>query len=328
MVIGERFAWGHLPKTGGDATLELFQLFPDLVVHSDTPDGNEKHATFASRWEQVRGKDLILNVRQLPSWILSFCHHANQRGLYPDYKPLPMLSPREMSELTEPDRVLSDFLDQGAIEIRHWLRMENLAPDFLTCVGSFREVSADERARAESIGRVNAKSYDHVADDWFTPEQVALMYRVNPRWAAIERRLYPDPGTSNGMLDVAQISSGLERPELQGSRIEGFEIHESGARGDVFGWVVPRTGSVRVVRIRSRDRVIVEAPLNRIRPDVAAAFPETPFASQAGFRVGVDLASLQADGTMHVEAVLSDGVPAPIGTVRIQIDAANAGRAI
>ena len=46
MVIGERFAWAHLPKTGGSATLELFRVFPELIVFADFDPGNDKHATF------------------------------------------------------------------------------------------------------------------------------------------------------------------------------------------------------------------------------------------------------------------------------------------
>jgi hypothetical protein len=38
MVIGERFAWGHLQKTAGNATLGMFHLFPDLVLDADSPN--------------------------------------------------------------------------------------------------------------------------------------------------------------------------------------------------------------------------------------------------------------------------------------------------
>src|SRR5215212_3736115 len=55
MVIGERFAWAHLPKTGGTATVELFQLFPELIVHGDFEDTNEKHTRFDERPKEVEG---------------------------------------------------------------------------------------------------------------------------------------------------------------------------------------------------------------------------------------------------------------------------------
>jgi len=45
MVIGERFAWGHLQKTAGNATLGMFHLFPDLVLDADSPNEEKKHAS-------------------------------------------------------------------------------------------------------------------------------------------------------------------------------------------------------------------------------------------------------------------------------------------
>ena len=55
MVIGERFAWAHLPKTGGSATLELFKLFPELIVFGDFEESNAKHTLFSEREDQVAG---------------------------------------------------------------------------------------------------------------------------------------------------------------------------------------------------------------------------------------------------------------------------------
>ena len=85
MIIGERFVWGHLVKTGGDSTARLFQLFPALVVHCDSANDNHKHDPFGARPEEVRGKVLVLNIRRLPSWVLSYAHHVAQFGGYPDY---------------------------------------------------------------------------------------------------------------------------------------------------------------------------------------------------------------------------------------------------
>ena len=38
MVVGERFAWAHLPKTGGGTTRALFGLFPGLALFADSGD--------------------------------------------------------------------------------------------------------------------------------------------------------------------------------------------------------------------------------------------------------------------------------------------------
>ena len=51
-----------------------------------------------------------------------------------------MPSPREMAESSEPDRVLSHFLDGGELEISRWLRMDYLVEDFLGCIARYTTV--------------------------------------------------------------------------------------------------------------------------------------------------------------------------------------------
>src|SRR5262245_49973539 len=103
MVIGERFAWGHLPKTGGEATRAMFSHVPELVLFSDPPETLEQHTTFAERRDQVEGKMLALNIRRLPAWILSREQHRARWGVHPENRPMPMPSPAEMATSTIPD---------------------------------------------------------------------------------------------------------------------------------------------------------------------------------------------------------------------------------
>jgi hypothetical protein len=190
MVIGRTFAWGHLPKAGGDATAGMFQIFGDLVEHQDPPDSDVKHTLFRDRRAQIEGKRLVLNFRRLPEWVLSRAHHVNKRGLAPEYKPQPMQSPHELAESQFPDFRLGTFTDEGRLQIDRWLRVESLADDFLTFISELRDVSDSERARVLELGVVNEGSYDRDLEHWFTPEQIEEMYRRNPGWAAVEERLY------------------------------------------------------------------------------------------------------------------------------------------
>ena len=103
MVIGDDFVWAHLPKTGGDATLAMFRVFPDLVQFADPDDSNDKHAQFESRAQEIRGKVLAMNFRRLPAWVLSRAQHVARRGIYPDYEPQPMGTPDELAESSFPD---------------------------------------------------------------------------------------------------------------------------------------------------------------------------------------------------------------------------------
>jgi hypothetical protein len=190
MVIGERFAWGHIPKTGGDATQALFGLFPELIVSADPHDTNRKHSLFRDREAEVAGKLLALNIRRLPSWVLSRTQHEATRGVYPEYRPLPMQSPHRMADTQFPDGWISYFTGNGRLSIGRWLRMEFLAEDFLDFISEFTDVAEEKRSQVLEIGRVNQVEYDHEVLHWFTESQVRRMYENNPLWHAVEKEVY------------------------------------------------------------------------------------------------------------------------------------------
>jgi hypothetical protein len=205
MVIGERFAWAHLPKTGGSATLRLFQVFPELILFGDLDDSNEKHTLFAEREAQITGKRLALNIRRLPHWVLSRAQHVSRWGVYPDYQPIAMASPQELAESDFPDERLELYMGGGRLEIDTWLRMEHLVDDFLEFVSSLTDVTDERRATVLGVPMVNAHDYDHDLARWFTPEQVELMYERNPTWASLEQQLYGD----RVRLDAAGMGASL-----------------------------------------------------------------------------------------------------------------------
>ena len=190
MVIGKDFAWAHLPKTGGDATSEMFRMFPDLIDYADPLDSNDKHAYFQSRAQEVRGKILVLNIRRLPAWALSRAQHASRWGKWPAYEPIPMPNADELAASSFPDERLNLYTDDGWFWPDHWLRMETLAEDLLLFVSSLRDVTAAERERVVSLGDVNAGEYDRDVDNWFTPAQIRRLYLNNPSWATVEQELY------------------------------------------------------------------------------------------------------------------------------------------
>jgi hypothetical protein len=190
MVIGEKFAWAHLPKTGGMATADLFRLFPELIVHGDFEEDNTKHTLFSEREEMVRGKALAMNFRRLPFWVLSRAQHVARWGVYPDYRPIAMASAEELASSDWPDNRLDLFTGGGRFGIDRWLRMERLAEDFLAFVSEFTDVSEERRQAVLSVPSVNAHEYDHDLVSWFTAEQIDRMYERNPRWADVEVGLY------------------------------------------------------------------------------------------------------------------------------------------
>lgn len=190
MVIGKEFVWCHLPKTGGDATLAMFQLFPELIVFADPRDVDLKHAPFRDREEALAGKLLVLNIRRLPAWALSRAVQRSRHGKPPEEVPLRMESPHEMAVSAFPDLRLSKCTDEGRFRIDRWLRMEFLAQDFLSLVSEFTDVTDERSEKVLELGLVNAHKYDHDLADWFTGDQIASIYRNNPVWGAIEKQLY------------------------------------------------------------------------------------------------------------------------------------------
>jgi hypothetical protein len=194
MVIGDRFAWGHLFKTGGDATHQLFNLVPDLVLQNDLfvarPTFLSKHESFSMRG--VQGKPILaLNCRRLPSWVLSQLQHyqAYAPGIrvldWPDHAVAKELL------LRASDTLLNLMTDCGKVRVHRWLRMENLREDFIDFVSALRPLTESERALIRAAGTKEPMPYEHRVDAWFTREQVEALYDRNPVARAVEESVYP-----------------------------------------------------------------------------------------------------------------------------------------
>lgn len=190
MIIGHKFAWGHLPKTGGDATLAFFNQFPELILHADEANTNVKHDLFPYREQEIAGKILALNIRRLPAWTLSYEHHKSRSGVYPEYRPLPMSSTLEMAKSNLPDRMIRWFTNGGEFRIERWLRTEYLYHDLLDFVSTFTEVSEHQLQAVLRLQKVNAMKYSHDISEWFTRDQIRDMYASNPLWSFIEQEVY------------------------------------------------------------------------------------------------------------------------------------------
>jgi hypothetical protein len=192
VLIGERFAWAHLPKTAGDATCRMLQAVPGLVSFVDPPDSNDKHLPFFAREAEVSDKLLVMNIRRLPAWMLSAAHHRARYGVHPEYQALPLQTADELTELTDPDDLLVWMTDHGRLAVRRWLRTEALAQDVLALLADLGVPEPVAREAVGSVGRVNEGAYDRRLSAYFSSAQIAALYERNPGWAAVERRVYGD----------------------------------------------------------------------------------------------------------------------------------------
>jgi hypothetical protein len=190
MVIGRDFAWAHLPKTGGDATLAMFQAVPGLVQFADPADSEDKHMPFFGREKEVAGKLLVMNIRRLPHWVLSGAQHKARHGLHPDYRPGPLESWDEITSRTDADDLLRWMTDHDRLKVQRWLRMEDLEQDVLGLLDELGELDDESRRAVLGVGLVNAGDYRQELVQEFTPEQLTRLYSLNPTWTSVERRLY------------------------------------------------------------------------------------------------------------------------------------------
>jgi len=184
VVITERFAWAHLPKSAGDATAKMFAAVPGLVRYQAPLDSNEKHDGFWVHADAIEGKLRVMNIRRLPSWILSSAHHKAISGLHPDYEPLPMASVEEMADETDPDHLLR-WMTGPELPVERWLRAESLAADVEQLM---REVGVDPREARTAVESVpfGGNPYDHDVSRVFTAAQIGRMYERNPDWRKAE----------------------------------------------------------------------------------------------------------------------------------------------
>jgi hypothetical protein len=190
VVIGRRFAWAHLPKTGGDATSRMLAGVPRLVRFADPPESNDKHMPFFGREAEVAGKLLVMNIRRLPAWVLSGAQHKASHGVHPEYRPLPLESFDEITSHTDADDLLRWMTDHGRFAVDRWLRAECLEEDVLTLLQDLGELTPVARTAVLGVGRVNEGGYSRELEGDFTAAQIARLYALNPVWGQIERRVY------------------------------------------------------------------------------------------------------------------------------------------
>ena len=190
MVIGEKFAYGHIPKTGGDAVHAWLALVDGL--HVDSLDEARKHQFF---WERDIRKDLyVLSIRRLPFWALSYLHelafHPTAARHY-DLPPGDTVRPEHAFALT-PDEYLQQHQRGGRV-IGEWLRMEHLFDDTVRFIEDYiQPVTPELYRRLSAVTTKGQRGYNHDIHRFFKPRQIARLYARNPVWAAVEEGVYGD----------------------------------------------------------------------------------------------------------------------------------------
>ncbi len=191
MVVGEKFAWAHIPKTGGDSTNLLFRGVDDGSLRFI--DGPEKHNSF--RQEGIAGLNRISNIRRLPSLLKSWAVHYSQHSKWNtgnEDKPFTRkqllqglvwwLEPYASDwQLVKIDEVIFDYYELDSIY--HWIRTENLLVDFRQIMSVYINVSKLDDGFMSNQGSYQRKIQ-------FSRSELKQIYNSCGRWAQLEEKVY------------------------------------------------------------------------------------------------------------------------------------------
>lgn len=188
IIIGAKFAYGHIPKTGGDAVHQWLSLFPDLLIDSTADPA--KHNFF---WERnVRRDTYALSIRRLPMWLHSYLHELKYHRHAAEFYGIPpddTVRAEHAFRLT-PDRYLNSHQKDDRV-VTEWLRMECLFDDTLAFIDKYIEpVSSELLSRLELVVTKSPREYDHDPFSFFSHAQVVELYERNPVWSDVERKIY------------------------------------------------------------------------------------------------------------------------------------------
>ncbi|KAA9133388.1 hypothetical protein F3N42_03300 [Marinihelvus fidelis] len=184
MVIGDQFVWAHLGKAGGNSTHKMFEIIDNGTLIIDPVSEPRKHRAFSPSLE---GKVRVLNFRRLHKWIASHnAHMARHRGLE---------NPDEITEQglvwwpTKPPTPADYCLELFEYQtIKHWIRVEFMANDFIDVVGRFLPISDGQKTALFNVHENKAPKKTIPPDNQSTLTKEA--YERNPVWVSLEKRLY------------------------------------------------------------------------------------------------------------------------------------------
>lgn len=203
MVVSERLIWLHIPKTAGDATLQMFQHVSHAWRILDPHTDPQKHGTLADALRRAPGSEscaVMINLRRLPEVLVSYFHHMQRHAAdhrFANGRPFGELRYEEYLHyvLEHPETQTYDWIlaqHLGDREADHYLRVSDLAESFLEAVGRYHAIDPEVRDRIRTI-RANVGSYERRAPNaWFRRDEMAQLYHNCPRWRGCEEAVYGD----------------------------------------------------------------------------------------------------------------------------------------
>ena len=196
MIIGERFLWLHLPKTGGTSMNRLLREQGLAGVQVDGDDTPAKHDSVTLR--ESRGnwragdRRRFITARRLEAWLVSDWQHKRRHMNLPDLDFEPVRSGLFYSLRLGGTWVAADWwlqyfeLDERVTA----LRLEHLCADLNRHLLPLLPAGTTP---FQSPPRDNARPVASDGAPEFTTSDRAQIRAVNPRWSTWEEQVYSQP---------------------------------------------------------------------------------------------------------------------------------------
>ena len=196
MIIGENFVWMHFPKCAGTFTVNLLKKYflfdPKISFDPIDPANVIWHQTVAHREKRMQidlsGKVIICNFRRLPNWIISRINfetarsgEAVPRNMYVEGRFFEMNGVRCYA-----DKYIERYTERV---VDHWIRVEFLETDFFNVFSNYLDVRTFVKS-SDFNEKLNASECVTELDQWFNEEEIGCLYRSNPKWAQLEKKIY------------------------------------------------------------------------------------------------------------------------------------------
>lgn len=223
MIIAKNFIWLHIPKTGGDITRELFfeiNKGKNFILKYEPSNRQEKHIYYKDLQnkfpELIKNKTIICNFRKLPNWMLSWYMEIKiwglglwlkdsrlnnylknsldkgwifeERNKEIEFEILNKLRFPYKSFIYFPDY----FYEKYNIQNCEIIRLESLKEDFIYVTKDLLDLTVSDinKIKQYKFKIKMPHSYNHNIYNFFTEEEINLLYANNPNWTNLERKLY------------------------------------------------------------------------------------------------------------------------------------------
>lgn len=194
MIITDKLAWYHLPKTAGTTTDKLFHSSGLSLNWNDDQSSFLKHLPPKEHPSfelmSLTGRQPVVNFRRLPYWLVSnYQHKLLRMGLVLPIEPISNgFFWRERQKKWLP---ADWWIKRFGIDLNwSFLRVEALKSDFLKCLSSYQPISLCKQIQVYTCSSKNKSFYNRSLSKWFSANDLLRIYDANPLWARLEEKLY------------------------------------------------------------------------------------------------------------------------------------------